>query len=329
MSPSPGKNADDSDDGGLARNGASKSRPRSSAAGRSQRTEKPSEREEREKQRIEAANKRKGRAERRRADGMAATILVKVSVAHVDTDSDPSEELPLAARAAANRTTTAATGAPKETSAAAVTTTVPATAVVESAQLAVPEVPPPSQPTTDTPSPSVIPTTKHEKKRSHKKKGRNQYTRDRDDEDSPARSQSRDIQKDDHAASGNSGKGSGDHTHSKSHARAKGGMSSKVTLTDMKRKAAALLDFISRTQVELAGETSPETGANTPKVNGATSAAGSVKNLEVGSGNDAAISAPESTGSLRAERDFKELNCLEMMDSLTRRLVKWQQEYAT
>ncbi|KAK0655926.1 hypothetical protein B0T16DRAFT_22852 [Cercophora newfieldiana] len=311
LSPSPGKNADDSDDGGQTRNGGSKSRPRNGVAGRNQRVEKPSEREERERQRIEAANKRKGRAERRRAD-----------------DSDPSEELPLAARAAANKTANTTTGAPKEANATTAMTAVSTVAATETTQLAVPEAPPPSQPITDTPSPSVVPTTKHEKKRSHKKKGRNQYTRDRDDEDSPARSQSRDIQKDEHMASGNNGKGSGDHTHGKSHARAKGGMSSKVTLTDMKRKAAALLDFISRTQVELAGETLPETGPNTPKVNGTVSATGSVKNLEVDPGSDAPTSAPEGGEGPRPERDFKELNCLEMMDSLTRRLVKWQQEYA-
>src|SRR6478609_9387010 len=88
---------EDSDEGVATRNGA---------ALRAQRAEKPSEREERERQRIEAANKRKGRAERRRADGMAHTILVKVSGAYADTDSDPSEELPLAARAAVNKAAT-------------------------------------------------------------------------------------------------------------------------------------------------------------------------------------------------------------------------------
>ncbi len=28
-----------------------------------------------------------------------------------------------------------------------------------------------------------------------------------------------------------------------------------------------------------------------------------------------------------ADKDFKDLSCMEMMDRLTTRLVKWQQEY--
>jgi len=262
---------------------------------------------------------------------MASTILVKVSVAHGDTDSDPSEEMPLAARAAANRTVVAVTGVVKEDP-TAVAAPVPATVTADNGLSAAPEPPPPSQPTTDTPSPGLAPTMKIDKKRSHKKKGRNQYTRDRDDEGSPARSQSRDIQREDHGATAVNGKAAGDLTHGKSHAKAKGGMSSKVTLTDMKRKATALLDFISRTQVELAGEALPETGSNTPKVNGggsATSVAGSAKNLEDGT-NDAAAPGPsDSGGGAGPGKDFKDLNCLEMMDSLTRSLVKWQQTYAT
>jgi hypothetical protein len=31
---------------------------------------------------------------------------------------------------------------------------------------------------------------------------------------------------------------------------------------------------------------------------------------------------------LRPDKEFKELDCVEMMDSLTRRLVKWQQQYS-
>lgn len=321
VSPSPGKNADDSDDDGV-RNGAPKPKSRSSAAARNQRVEKPSEREERERQRAEAANKRKGRAERRRADGMAATILVKVqSEAHADTDSDPSEELPLAARAATIKTATATAPSAGGANVANTTTTTADT----SNQSAAPEPPPPSQPATDTPSPSVT-QAKSEKKRSHKKKGRNQYTRDR--EDSPARSLSRDIQKDDHAPSGNSSKSGGE--HNKSNAKAKGGMSSKVTMTDMKRKASALLDYISRTQVDLAAETLPETGTNTPKANGgsAASVTASEKNLEDKAEDVPPLENGGGAGSARLERDFKELNCLEMMDSLARKLVKWQQEYA-
>ena len=259
---------------------------------------------------------------------MATRLLLKVqSETHADTDSDPSEEMPLAARATAIRTVVTATamatpaaGRPStaNTTSATASTITPST---------VPEPPPPAQVAADASSPNLV-LARIDKKRSHKKKGRNQYTRDRE-EDSPARSQSRDIQKEDHGPTSNNNRTGGEHT--KSNARLKGGMSSKITMTDMKRKAAALLDYISRTQVDLAAETMPETGANTPKANGgsAASAATSEKNAEDRAEGVPPLENEKGTGSVRLEKDFKELNCLEMMDSLARKLVKWQQEYAS
>lgn len=258
---------------------------------------------------------------------MMATILVKVSEAHMDTDSDPSEELPLAARAAANRTAST-TGPQTTTTVTGATATATATATVatapESAQVTAPEPPPQSQAATDTPSPSLAPS-RVEKKRSHKKKGRNQYTRDRDGEDSPARSQSRDIQKDEHPATGSNGKAGDNH---KSHGKAKGGMNSKVTMTDMKRKAAAILDFITRTQLEMAGEIASDAATGPSKANGDGSIAPSEKTADDGAETQAAAPA-ENGPAPRQEKDFKELNCLEMMDSLATKLVKWQKEYAS
>ncbi|KAK3943150.1 putative histone deacetylase complex subunit cti6 [Diplogelasinospora grovesii] len=324
-SPSFGKAFDDSDDvGASTRNAAPKSKSRSAAA-RNQRTEKPGEKEERERQRADATNKRKGRSERRRADGTASTIFVKVSVAHEDTDSDPSEELPLAARALASRAAATAT-----TSIA----TAKKTALVQHSTAA---EPPPSLPTPDTPPTNTTVTTKADRKRSHKKKGRNQYTRDRDayDEDSPARSVSRDRQRDDHApASGNSKSWDDNHHHhrggGKANSRAKhGGINSRITMTDMKRRAGAILDFISRTQVELAGETlakvdglaaASEAGMSAPGTTTATASATSAAN-----GTES--KARQRNDDIRHEKNFQDLNCMEMMDSLTRRLVKWQQEY--
>ena len=100
-------------------------------------------------------------------------------------------------------------------------------------------------------------------------------------------------------------------------------MSSKVTMTDMKRKAGALLDFISRTQVELAGEALPETSASSPKTNGVPAP------VPGKSTEGAQTPGPKTVNGMDpASKEFKELNCIEMMDTLTRRLVKWQQEYA-
>lgn len=238
---------------------------------------------------------------------------MKASGAHSDTDSDPSEELPLAARVAAAKTSPPSGGS---NAAAVVATEVakPPTAV---------EPPPAAHPTPDTP-PTTTVQTKADRKRSHKKKGRNQYTRDRDvrDEESPARSQSRDIQKDEHGPSTNS-KGGGE-GGGKAHPKARGGMSSKVTMNDMKRRTTALLDFISRTQMELVGEPILGATAESPGTANGTSAAGSERTNEAG--HPPAVVSGEH-GEPHPQREFKELGCMEMMDSLTGRLLKWQQQY--
>ncbi|KAK4102181.1 hypothetical protein N658DRAFT_354666 [Parathielavia hyrcaniae] len=301
-SPSSDKNDEDSDEGDLAgRNGASKSKPRSALPTRNQRSEKPSEREERERQRAETANKRKGRADRRRPE-----------------DSDRSEEVPLATRTAASKTTQAA----------GTLTAVAVTAAEVFRPPAAAEPPPTSNSAPDAP-PTITVQGKADKKRSHKKKGRNQYTRDRDanEDESPARSQSRDIQKDDHMPPG-AGKPGGD-SSGKTNPKSKGGMSSKITMNDMKRRAAALLDFISRTQVELAGESLPGSAAGTANGTGDSSAAGAENPPSEASGYASVPAPPTGDGDARLDKDFKELGCMEMMDTLTRRLVKWQQQYST
>lgn len=280
-----------------------------------------SEREERERQRAEAAKKRNGRAERRRADGStpASTILVKGLEAQVDTDSDPSEELPLATRAASTR-------AAGEKAAVAV-------AESKAEATLAPEPPPSSQPTPDTP-PTSAPAQATSKPKRTKKKGRNQYTKDREplEETSPVRSQSRDAQGHDngnshhgHGHSHGYGHGKSGETASKSHSRAKGGFNSKVSMTDMKRKAHAMLDYISRTQVEMAGEiTPPNDESRRPSDNTVPQ--------PMENGTSAGKKQPEATNgepgsSTDAPGDFKELSSMEMMDRLTRDLVKWQKEF--
>ncbi|KAH6628504.1 hypothetical protein F5144DRAFT_594504 [Chaetomium tenue] len=293
-------NAEDSDEPGVAgRNGVSKSKARGAAAARNLRVEKVSEKEEKERQRTETANKRKGRADRRRAD-----------------DSDPSEELPLATRAATQKATHASGGSNMVN---------PSALEVARPPMAV-EPPLASNPAPDTP-PTITVQAKADKKRSHKKKGRNQYTRDRDahDDESPARSQSRDIQKDDHGAPGvgkAGGEGSG-----KATIKSKGGMSSKITMNDMKKRATALLEYISRTQVELAGESLVETPPSTESLTNGNSLAAAPEKAENGT-NQTPMLVLGETGNAGPGKEFRELGCVEMMDTLTRRLVKWQQQYA-
>lgn len=314
-------NAEDSDEAGATgRNGTAKSKSRTAAAtGRNLRVDKVSEKEDKERQRAETANKRKGRPERRRADGRDTQTHTGASSIDAGTDSDPSEELPLATRAATSK---AAQSSELSNGTAANTTEAvqsPATA----------EPPNASNPAPDTP-PTITVQTKADKKRSHKKKGRNQNTRDRDvhDDDSPARSQSRDIQKDDNGVQ--STRKTGGESGSKTNAKSKGGMSSKITMNDMKRRAAALLDFISRTQVELAGESLSGPGAGAVNGTNGSSSTGSDKHLipPESAANNPPVLALGDAGDSAPAREFKELGCMEMMDSLTRRLVKWQQQYA-
>ncbi len=291
---------------------------RVATATRNQRVEKMSEKEERERQRIETANRRKGRADRRRADGKGLSIHLEASSAHTHPDSDPSDEVPLAARAATNKTT--------QVSGALTAVTVVAAEVVRPPATADP--PPTSNPVPDTPPTLSLQAKAADKKRSHKKKGRNQYTRDRDahDDESPARSQSRDIQKDEHGAP-SSGKAGGGEGAGKAHPKARGGMSSKITMNDMKRRATALLDFISRTQVDLAGESIAEATAETAASStDGSSVAASDKQQQQQQQNG--VGDPSAAPVLGPGKEFKDLGCMEMMDSLTRRLVKWQQHYS-
>lgn len=314
---------EDSEEASNNRSGSKKSR---NLVTRNQGQYKEKEREERERQRAEAAKKRSGRAERRRAD-----------------DSDPSEELPLATRTVASRstgerTTTAAAATMTTTAATTTMTTVTATATTtvggesKAETNSTVEAPPSSQTTPDTP-PTNTPaqgSSKPKRAPAKKGKGRNQYTKDRDirDETSPARSQSRDVQGHDTGHGHHVKSGEGSH---KPHSRAKGGFNSKVSMTDMKRKASAMLDYISRTQVEMAGEATPP-NSDSPKPAEGVAAhtadiafrSGQKKVSELANGELGAN--PHPTGE---HRDFKDLSSMEMMARLSTDLIKWQQEFAS
>lgn len=200
-----------------------------------------------------------------------------------------------------------------------------------------PEPPPSSQPTPDSP-PTSAPVPSAVKPKKTKKKGRNQYTKEREarEEASPVRSQSRDVQ---------GGHESGPTSHhpshhpkategaqpSKSHSRAKGGFNSKVSMTDMKRKAHAMLDYISRTQVEMAGEITPPNDDSRRPSEGSASGPALGKAVSAATADDKKLSdAHAAEGSSTAagpEKCFKDLPTVEMMDRLARDLVKWQKEF--
>lgn len=263
-------------------------------------------REERERSRQEAAKKRMGRAERRRVEGEDCKFTPLNNAETITPESDPPEESPVP---------------------------VP---VVKTTVIKLPEVPaqpldPPSSSqvaTPDTPPPAPV-------LASHKKGGRppnarkgkvgkNQYTKDRDvqdhDDNSPKRSQSRDMPRnggDENSHPPGNKTSAGEAKSSKSK-----GSNSKVTMNDMKKRVTAILDFISRTQIELAGESlSPTAGLAAEKM--IRGLADGLPMIKV-NGDDGDNGKENGVTS---KKDFKELTCIEMMDVLTRQLVKWQKEF--
>ncbi|KZF23056.1 hypothetical protein L228DRAFT_142378 [Xylona heveae TC161] len=262
------------------------------AASRNQR-DRESKDKERERERADAAGRRKGRAERRRNDGaLNASLKLKRTSAHLPSDLDAQDEAP-PSRAGSNKN---------------------GQENVSSLDVLASAVPP-----AGTPPPAALAsiTTSHRKTgrppARRGRVGRNQYTKDRegDLDGSPDRSHSRDAGGADDVGSGINGS-----------VPVESGKPSKpryinphrTTMNEMKRRVAGILEFISRTQVEMAGETTPPGGtSSTPSVVAQTT------------------TVFQSNGPLLtlngAEKEFGDLNSLEMMDVLTRKLVLWQKEY--
>ncbi len=106
----------------------------------------------------------------------------------------------------------------------------------------------------------------------------------------------------------------------------------RTSMNDMKRRVAGILEFISHTQVEMAGvgppsATKSSTSTNTPpESNGNRSDGhgnGSKRNMDSGETVNAALADLDGIN----EKAFAALNSVAMMEVLTRRLMKWQAEY--
>ncbi|KAI9814330.1 MAG: hypothetical protein M1832_005910 [Thelocarpon impressellum] len=294
----------DDDDGKGSINGVKKIR---GAAARNHREKELRDRYK-ERERADAAGRRKGRAERRRGD-----------------ESDPSDEYP-ASRPTSTKDGVEGTSQP-------------------------PEQAPQAQPDTPPSNAQNATTTSAQRKTGRPparrgRVGRNQYTRDRDlraDEGDGARerSRSRDGARRDDGNSGNSsngngnGSGSGSGNGSGNGASGANGTSTaalqastngesgrpsrprymhpqRTTMNEMKRRVAAILEFISRTQVELAGETTPPEGTGSL-----------LRQLAEGLPSIMVNGGRGEVG----EKEFALLSSTEMMDVLTRKLVLWQQEF--
>jgi hypothetical protein len=217
-------------------------------------------------------------------------------------DSDPAEDIPLA------RVT-------KSTEVSGQELDPPA-----SSQAAAPESPPPNQPSTSHKKGGRPPNSRKGKL------GKNQYTKDRDrqenDDQSPGRSQSRDVMRGDENGHGSGNRGL---VHDGKVGKSKGSGSHKVTMSDLKKRAAGLLGFITRTQLEMADSSSPEGDDTMPGVRKSlVEAAGALPAIQV-EGSSTAVDNATSTPS----ENFEGLSCLQMMDVLSKRLIKWQEEFAT
>ncbi|ODH26414.1 hypothetical protein ACO22_04632 [Paracoccidioides brasiliensis] len=165
--------------------------------------------------------------------------------------------------------------------------------------------------------------------------GRNQYTRDRDSVNgndmsnninSPRRGQSRDTGNGDSPTRGHLGANgiylNGGESGKPSKPRYMNPQ--RTTMNDMKRRVAAILEFISQLQVEMASSAlqTPLSGAGS-----ATKETGDQGvNGEQTTGSDENTEA-NGTSPPAKEKDFKDLTSVEMMDVLTRGLLKWQQEF--
>jgi hypothetical protein len=99
-------------------------------------------------------------------------------------------------------------------------------------------------------------------------------------------------------------------------------------MSDMKKRVAAILEFITRTQFEMAGESmSLASGEAAEKM--IRNIADGLPMIKVNGDRRMDGSREGESGDSTVNKDFKDLSCLEMMDVLTRQLVKWQKEFAS
>lgn len=103
----------------------------------------------------------------------------------------------------------------------------------------------------------------------------------------------------------------------------------RTSMNDMKRRVAGILEFISHTQVEMAGvgppsTTKSSTSTNTPPESNNDGHGHSSKNdTDSGEMVNAALTDLDGIN----EQAFAALSSVAMMEVLTRRLMKWQAEY--
>lgn len=172
------------------------------------------------------------------------------------------------------------------------------------------------------------------------KVGRNQYTRDRDAAADARAEAARAL----HSRDGEDGIVADANNlflpNGSKPARPKHMNPNRTSMNELRKRAAGILEYISRTQVEMAGERTPS-GAHTPAKgvsNSATARPSSVtgasklSNVVHGGDDDDddrnGADAPTQEDRLKIEADdFKKMSSLQMMDVLTREIVHWQRQH--
>ncbi|OAX81681.1 hypothetical protein ACJ72_03976 [Emergomyces africanus] len=168
--------------------------------------------------------------------------------------------------------------------------------------------------------------------------GRNQYTRDRDSVNgneisgginSPRRGQSRDTGTGDSPTGGQLGANgvylNGGESGKPSKPRYMNPQ--RTTMNEMKRRVAAILEFISQLQFDLASNAEQISGTTDGALAPGGKESGQIVNGDQTASSDAAEGIEANGTSQPKEKEFKDLTSIEMMDALTRNLVKWQQEF--
>jgi len=152
--------------------------------------------------------------------------------------------------------------------------------------------------------------------------GRNQYTRDRDgidDNRESPRPQTRD---------GENGVVEPPIAPSVRAVKMKQLNPNRTSMNELKKRVAGMMDFISRTQVELAGETMPPDGVVQASATPGLSRPGIMRTASVKGASKLRQEIDGSEEESRVEEGvFQTMSSNEMLDVLTRRLVHWQKDH--
>ena len=166
--------------------------------------------------------------------------------------------------------------------------------------------------------------------------GRNQYTRDlplNGEIESPMRDHSHDA----HGQSGSPphgppGGSNGINGESGRNSRPKYHNPTRTSMNEMKRRVAAILEFVSRMQTGKQSHQPSASGSEKDSKGGSTPNGVAVTNaMAAGSANSALLQAVEaglySHANGESEKNFADMASSEMMGTLTRELLRWQSLY--